>query len=79
MGMGLLLQVSGDKSKDLTEGVMTVSNVPVHQVDAEIFHWISENFDLLVVLRGKSTRIHPLRIINVCIKFPSSPSNSCYI
>ena len=28
--------------------------LPIHQVDVEVFHRISENFDLLVALQEKS-------------------------
>lgn len=45
---------------------ISVQNVvPIHLVHVEIFHWITENFDLPVVLEGQSEitkviRIHPL-------------------
>lgn len=44
--------------------------MPIHPVDDEIFYWICENFDLLMVLEiseGSTTfsRIYPLANMNV--------------
>ncbi len=47
--------------------------LPIHLVDFEIFHWRSENFDVLVALDENTgnhqvthvSRIHPLGTMNV--------------
>ena len=43
--------------------------VPIHQVDADILHWINDSFDLLVALDEKSLE---------CIKFHANPFDSCW-
>lgn len=40
---------------------------PIHYVDVEILHQISENFDVMV---------YPLETINVCVGYHSNSSNS---
>lgn len=44
--------------------------VPIRSVDVEIFHWISEDFDLLVGLEEKlNVRSDPLGTMNIFTKF----------
>lgn len=43
-------------------------------VDVELFHWIRENFYLLVAT--KVTWFHPLEIMNECTEYHGKPSNS---
>lgn len=64
---------------------MSVYNfVPIHPLNVELFHSISENSDLLVALVKKSEdniriiiRIDPPGTINVCTKFHGNQSNIC--
>ncbi len=56
--------------------------VPINQVDVEIFHWISEHFDLLVWLHVKSTGHQVITIylegnMNVNTKFHDNPCHNC--
>lgn len=60
----------------------------IRLVDMETFHWIAENFDLLVALQ-KKPRDHKtqqthfikltylLRTMNVCKKYHPNPFNRC--
>lgn len=50
-GLSLVLPVFVNK-------MLTQNYVPIHLVDTEIFHTISEHFDLLVVLVGQSLYAH---------------------
>lgn len=51
--------------------------VPIRSVDVEIFHWISEDFDLLVELEEKlNVRSDPLGTMNIFTKFHGNLSNS---
>lgn len=43
--------------------------------DVKIFHWISENVDLLVSI-GFS-RIHPLGTVNISTEIHGSPCSNC--
>lgn len=54
----------------------------IHLKDVEIFHRMSENFDVLVVLEVnqgiiKVIRLYPLGITNLCTKFHGNRSNGC--
>lgn len=50
----------------------------MRKMGVELFHWIGENFDLLVVRKARGPpKCIPLESMNVCTKFYWNQSNSC--
>ena len=58
--------------------------MPIHLVDAEVFHWISENVDLLSALEEKSEKSHSvMKVITIYhnleyLQFDGNRSNHCW-